>query len=72
MHTGGEAATVDVAIIGGGCSGALTAVNLVDRYRRSRSSMPVSIALIDNSDHVAGGIAYGTGDSNLRATARVN
>jgi uncharacterized NAD(P)/FAD-binding protein YdhS len=60
MHTGGEAATVDIAIIGGGCTGALTAVNLVDQYIRSGSSTPVSLRLIDDSDQIARGIAYGT------------
>jgi uncharacterized NAD(P)/FAD-binding protein YdhS len=60
MHTGAEAATVDIAIIGGGCSGALAAVNLVDQYIRSGSSRPVSICLIDDSDQIARGLAYGT------------
>lgn len=60
MHTVRAAATVDIAIIGGGCSGALTAVNLVDQYLRSETSTPVSLALIDDSDQIARGIAYGT------------
>jgi uncharacterized NAD(P)/FAD-binding protein YdhS len=60
MHTDGEAASVDIAIIGGGCSGAMTAVNLVDQHRRSRSPVPLSLCLIDDAEQVARGIAYGT------------
>lgn len=46
---------VDIAIIGGGCSGVLLCIHLL-----RNSQVPMSIAVIDRSPHPGRGIAYGT------------
>jgi uncharacterized NAD(P)/FAD-binding protein YdhS len=46
--------TVDVAIIGGGAAGTLTAVHLL------RTGVPVRIALVERADRLGRGVAYST------------
>jgi uncharacterized NAD(P)/FAD-binding protein YdhS len=48
---------ITIAIIGGGFSGCLTAVNLV---RKHTSSSLLKIILIERSERIAKGVAYGT------------
>ncbi|AFY34815.1 Hydroxyacylglutathione hydrolase [Calothrix sp. PCC 7507] len=46
---------VTIAIVGGGCSGSLVAANLL-----RHATMPLSIKLIERSQEVGKGVAYGT------------
>ena len=46
--------TVDVAIIGGGAAGTLTAVHLL------RTGVPVRIAIVERADRLGRGVAYST------------
>ena len=46
--------TVDVAIIGGGAAGTLTAVHLL------RTGVPVRIAIVERADQLGRGVAYST------------
>jgi len=50
----GGSQTVDVAIIGGGAAGTLTAVHLL------RTAVPVRIAIVERSDRLGRGVAYST------------
>lgn len=50
----------DIVIIGGGFSGTLTAVNLLNLGLGNRE-----VAIIDSNPQICRGLAYGTGDDNL-------
>src|SRR5271154_5961161 len=51
-----QTSTFDIAIVGGGFSGAVTAINLL----REPWSKPVRIAMIEQTDCTGTGLAYGT------------
>lgn len=53
-------AVVDIAIIGGGASGVLTAVQLIRGRQAQIPARPLSIVMVDSSERVARGAAYST------------
>ncbi|MGH9553462.1 MAG: FAD/NAD(P)-binding protein, partial [Terriglobales bacterium] len=52
--------SVEIAIIGGGASGALTAVNLLQKWRGVPGVPPLKLTLIDAQAGLGRGVAYGT------------
>src|SRR5690348_17086917 len=54
-HRFAAGATTGIAIIGGGASGTLVAINIL-----RRASSPIYVVIIESSEQLGRGIAYGT------------